>query len=59
MISFEPGNPTTVPCSRFQAPTFATSRPSALKMPPVESLTAMTVEPSSTMSSAAMRPALP
>ena len=48
-----------MPCSFFQAMTRWMSRPSALWMPPVESETATTVEPSSEISFAAIEPALP
>ena len=41
------GYPTTVPCSRFHALTLVGSRPAGLWIPPVESLTAMMVAPSS------------
>ena len=50
VMSFEPGKPWTVPCSFFQAMTRLMSRPSGLWMPPVESETATTVEPSSEIS---------
>ena len=59
VMSVAPGKPWTVPCSAFQAMTRAMSRPSGLWMPPVESETATTVEPSSAMSRAAIEPALP
>ena len=48
MIVVLPGNPTTVPCSFFQARTRSMSRPSWLWIAPPVSETAMTVEPSST-----------
>ena len=54
-----PGKPWTVPCSAFQPITLPMSRPSGLWMPPVESETATTVAPSSTISRAAIEPALP
>ena len=47
VMSVEPGKPWTVPCSFFQAMTRLMSSPSGLWMPPVESETATTVEPSS------------
>ena len=59
MIFVLPGNPTTVPCSCFQASTFSMSRPATLWIPPCVSETATTVEPSSRMSRAAIDPALP
>ncbi len=59
VTSLAPGKPWTVPCSCFQAMTFPTSRPFGSWMPPVESETATTVEPSSATSFAAMEPALP
>ena len=59
LTSVAPGKPWTVPCSAFQATTLATSSPSGLWIPPVESDTATTVEPSSLMSRAAIEPALP
>ena len=58
-MSVEPGKPWTVPCSFFQAMTRWMSRPPGLWMPPVESETATTVEPSSAISFAAIEPALP
>ncbi len=48
-----------MPCSAFQAITLAMSRPLGSWIPPVESLTATTVEPSSLISRAAIEPALP
>ena len=59
VTSSEPGKPTTVPCSCFQALTLAGSSPAGLWMPPVESLTATIVAPSAASSVAAMLPALP
>ena len=59
VMSVAPGKPWTVPCSCFQAMTLGMSRPSGLWMPPVESDTATTVAPSSTISRAAIEPALP
>ena len=56
VMSVAPGKPWTVPCSLFQATTLAMSSPSGLWMPPVESDTATTVEPSSAMSRAAIEP---
>ena len=49
----------TSPLSAFQALTLAGSRPAALWMPPVESLTAMILAPSAASRVAAMDPALP
>ena len=49
-VAASPGSPATVPCSAFQAMTRGMSRPSGLWMPPVESETATTVEPSSAIS---------
>ncbi len=59
VTSLAPGKPCTVPCSCFQAMTLAMSRPVGAWMPPVESETATTVEPSATISCAAIEPALP
>ena len=58
-MSSAPGKPLTVPCSFFQASTRSMSSPAMLRMPPVESETATTVEPSWVMSLAAIEPALP
>ena len=59
MTSSAPGKPLTVPCSFFQASTRSMSSPFMFRMPAVESDTAMTVEPSSDISLAAIEPALP
>ena len=53
------GEALTVPCSFFQPMTRLMSRPAMLQMPPVESVTATTVAPSSPMSWAAIEPTLP